>query len=268
MKVKYLLVLSYDGTKFGGWQIQPDTASIQGLLEEKLEVLLKHPVRVIGSGRTDAGVHARSQTAHFSSEAPLDPLSLQYSLNGLLPKEIRLTELKKTDDDFHAQYSAVAKTYRYYVCTKDVPSPFSMAYRLHLRTPLNISAIKEAMKRFVGTHDFSSFANVGSSVRTMIKTIYRFDLTEDEEGFYLSISGNGFLYKMVRNIVGTLITIGQHKLSFNDLDEIFAKKDRTAAPATAAAKGLFLWKVYYDRPSFVISSKEEKWKTPVGISLS
>jgi tRNA pseudouridine38-40 synthase len=246
---KFKIVLSYDGTRFGGWQVQPNSISIQALVEEALSVVLKTKTPLVGSGRTDAGVHALAQTAHFSTSNSFDLCKLQHSLNGILPDDIRVCCIEPVPDHFHARYSASSKIYRYHLRLSKNVDPFKRSYHLPVHFPLSLPLLKEAATYFIGTHDFTSFANQGdqgAAAHNPIRTITRLDIVDEEGGIYLEFEGNGFLYKMVRNITGTLLDICRGKIELSRLPEIFAAKDRSKAPPAAPPHALFLAKVNYN----------------------
>lgn len=238
----YRLTITYDGTNYVGWQIQPDGPSIQGTIEHVLTTLLKTPTRLIGSGRTDSGVHAEGQVAHFKADQALN----MRAINGMLPYDIRVLKLEHVPDTFHAQYSAKRKTYHYNLWLEQAVSPFVRPYRHHVPYQVDLELLNTAAQKFVGTHDFATFANVGSSVTTTVRTIHRIDIVEQEGGVRLEFEGGGFLYKMVRNIVGTLLEVATGKRPLEEIDALFAAKDRRAAGIAAPARGLFLMEVCYD----------------------
>lgn len=243
--MKYKMTISYDGTNYGGWQVQPNTLSIQGLIQDALKTVLREPTPITASGRTDAGVHALAQVAHFTHEAPLDLHALLYSLNGILPPDIRIRALSSAPDTFHARYSAKKKIYHYHLYLSPVQDPFRFLYSTPIRTPLDLNLIQAALPAFLGRHDFSAFASAGCGSKNPIKTLFRLEMLPEPEGVRLEFEGDGFLYKMVRNIVGTLLEIGQNKLSVAAIPEILESKDRRRAGPTAPPKGLFLYKVDY-----------------------
>jgi len=245
---KYVITLSYDGFPFGGWQVQPNCPSIQGCLQETLSKLTGEQIQVIGSGRTDAGVHAKKQVAHFSAEEKLSTNFLE-AANALLPPEIRILSLDEANPGFHARFSATQKTYHYHITMSPVLSPFESRYRTHLFYDMNLTLLQKAIKYFVGTHDFSSFANERGSPFSPIKTIYRLEYVSEGEGkFRLEFTGSGFLYKMVRNIVGTLVYIARGKIPLEDLPKLFEARDRKKTPPPAPPQGLFLISVDYQDP--------------------
>ncbi len=245
---RYKITLTYDGTLYGGWQIQPNTVSIQSLLEQALSMICRKPTAIVGSGRTDAGVHALAQVAHFEGKN-IQEEQLRYTLNSVLPKDIRILEIEKTVEDFHAQYSATGKIYHYHLYLDPILNPFTRLYSW--KVPLakvNRSLLQEGASLFLGTKDFSALANEahkGAAAKNGIRTIKRLDLVEEPGGIRLEFEANGFLYKMVRNITGTLIDLCAGHLQLEDIEALFSSKDRKKAGRTAPPHGLFLVKVHY-----------------------
>lgn len=245
---KYKLITAYDGTEFGGWQVQPNSVTIQELIQNALATVVRQKVDVTGSGRTDAGVHARGQTAHFAIDTQIDPYRVRGSLNGLLPTSIRILRIEEIESGFHARYSALNKTYHYHLHLEPYIDPFKRLYSAHIRHKIDIPLMKEAARLFLGTHDFTSFANEahrGSAAKKPVKTMMRLDVCEEPGGLRLELKADGFLYKMVRNIVGTLIEIASHKRPAEDIPLLFAAKDRRQADTAAPSCGLFLHSVQY-----------------------
>ncbi len=246
-KLKYKLLISYDGTRYSGWQIQPNSISIQALIEGALKTALRQEIPVISSGRTDAGVHARGQVAHF--EAPPADIALLYrSLNGILPEDIRILRIENVPDAFHARYSALSKEYHYHIHLDWALDPFKRLYAYHHPYPLDLTLMEKAASSFLGTHDFTSFANEaskGSAAKNPIRTITRLQLIQESGGFRLEFEGDGFLYKMVRNITGTLLDVGRKKIAPEEIPALFEKKDRRQISSAAPPHGLFLIKVNY-----------------------
>ncbi len=251
--------IAYDGTRYSGWQVQPSSPSIQGTIEKALFTLLRTPLRVIGAGRTDAGVHARGQTAHFSTTSPCNVRQILHALNGMLPDDIRIYELEPTLETFHAQISALSKEYHYHLWLEKVIDPFVSRFRHHFCFDrFSLHLLEEATQDFVGTHNFATFANVGGKVISTVRTIKRLTLVPQEGGIRLEFEGDGFLYKMVRNIVGTLLEIGLGKRSKEHIPSLFLAQDRRVAGPAAAPKGLFLMKVDYPAYFLNTSEKDEK----------
>ncbi len=246
---KYKLTISYDGTPFGGWQSQQNSVSIQDLIERALEVVLRKKTPLHGSGRTDAGVHALGQIAHFSCGTTLDVKKVVHSLNALLQSEIRILEMCEVDPTFHARFSAKSKIYHYRLHLNRIADPFKRQYALHVLHKVDLDRMKKAIEFLTGTHDFSSFANQqheGSAAKDAVRHLKRIDVVEEIGGVRLEFEGSGFLYKMVRNITGTLLEVASGKREPESLKEILLAKDRTKAGRTIDPHGLYLVKVLYD----------------------
>jgi tRNA pseudouridine38-40 synthase len=229
--------------------MQPNGVSVQQKIQEALKVLMKEDTPVTASGRTDAGVHAYGQTAHFSCKGIDDEYRFLISVNGILPNDIKVHDVEEVGEDFHARYGAKGKTYRYNLCISPFPNPFQRRVSCHVRQKVDMRLLREASKLFVGTHDFTSFANEahrGRAAKNAVRTISRLDVIEGDLGMVsLEFEGNGFLYKMVRNIVGTLLEVAIQKRPITEIAEVFAAKDRRRAGKAASAHGLFLVKVHY-----------------------
>ncbi len=247
--MKYKMTLSYDGKKYAGWQIQPHSISIQETIQKALSSLLKEPINITSAGRTDSGVHAIEQTAHFIYIKELDEKQLLYKLNCILPKDIRIKDISPISDDFHARFSATHKIYHYFLSLKNSKNPFTRDYSFYLKKEIDVALLKKAALLFIGKNDFTSFANVGSSKSSPIKHLKRLDVIETEDGIRLEFEGDGFLYKMVRNIVGTLLDVAMKKITLDSIPKIFNAKDRRKASKTAPSHALFLVKVFYNNLS-------------------
>jgi len=246
---KYKIEIQYEGTRYAGWQVQPDALSIQEEIETTLAKFLRETVKVVGSGRTDAGVHALGQVAHFRTKESIDQTHFLKAANGLLPRDIRILTIQEVDDSFHAQKSAKRKIYHYHLWLEPVQSPFARFTTTYVRTPLDLDLMRQGAAKFLGTHDFSAFANQqneGAAGKNPVRILYRLDLVEQEGGIRLEFEGNGFLYKMVRNIVGTLLEVASGKRVLSDIDEGFARKDRRFTGKAAPPTGLILVKVFYE----------------------
>lgn len=255
----YKLTLSYDGTDFGGWQIQPNSPSIQETLEKALSTYLREPIKVTGSGRTDSGVHALGQVAHFKSKTPLDPASLS-SINALMPNSICTLSLEQVSEEFHARKSARSKIYRYCIFRGKVPGPFIQNYVADVWDPIDLNLLQKAIEEVVGVHDFASFANVNKSRpnQSTVREIYRIDIVERGPHLQLVFEGNGFLYKMVRNLTGGLLAVATKKMRLCDFIKAKEEKVRTKEIPAAPAKGLFLERVIYvDRENASDSASNE-----------
>jgi tRNA pseudouridine38-40 synthase len=243
------LLLSYDGTDYFGWQVQPETATIQGVLASAIERVTGERVLPQGSGRTDAGVHALGQVATFATDSPIPPENLVIALNDVLPPAIRVLEVADVPADFHARKSASAKTYRYRMYRGTICPPFLARYVLHYPYPLDEDEMGEVAGGIVGEHDFTSFAAVdperGHEESSNLRRIFSSNWERVGDEFVYTVRGNGFLHHMVRNLVGTFLMAGKGTLKASDLKRILDARSRSAAGATAPASGLFLVSVEY-----------------------
>lgn len=248
------LVLAYDGTDFHGWQVQPGLRTIQGALAAAIEHICGEQTLPQGSGRTDAGVHAMAQVASVALESPIPPPNLLRALNRALPASIRVLEAAHAPSGFHARHSAVAKQYEYRIYRGEICPPQLARYVYPLAWPLDIPAIEQAAPLVLGTHDFSSFAASDPDRATRmasdpavdnVRTLTHSFWIEQGDLLVYTVRGDGFLHHMVRNLVGTFLEIGRKQRSTADLIAILASRNRTAAGATAPARGLFLHSVSY-----------------------
>ncbi len=246
MTDNFKIVVEYDGTDFFGWQRQADKKTIQGEIEKTLGQILNQEIRISGSGRTDAGVHAFGQTANFSAETTIDPGDLKKGFNSLIKQPIVIKEISIEAEEFHAQYNAVSKEYHYYILNAQDPCAIGRQYQWHIRQPLDIDRMNQCCDIFQGAFDFKSFENTGSPRSSTIREIFfaRIDAIGNDK-FVFKICANGFLKYMVRNIIGTLVLAGQHKISVQEFKAILESRDRTKAGPTAPAHGLFLKQVNY-----------------------
>ena len=244
--------VAYDGTDYGGWQIQPDNTSIQQMIENRLEQLyVNQPVRIHASGRTDAGVHAIAQTVTFDSpECPhIPPGNLQIALNNSLPDAIRIKDAQIADfPDFHARYSAKGKAYTY-VINRGEQSPFKARYSWHLPKCKDLCEIRKVAAVLEGRHDFSAFTTTRIKIDNSVRSIFRIDIQEFDDFITITCVGSGFLYKMVRNITGLLVLAGSGEADAKSAEELLKGKDRAAGPKGAPPNGLFLMEVFYDSDS-------------------
>ena len=241
------LTVSYDGTRFVGWQRQADGDSIQGLLEQALTRLDGAPVTVHGAGRTDAGVHALGQVASVQVSCAHDTATLTRALNGILPEDIRVLAVEEAPPGFHARFSARAKTYRYQLRAGGIAVPFDRAYVWQMPERLDVAAMQAAAQALVGTHDFAAFQSTGTQVPTSVRTITRSQLAPGEPAMLVyEVTGDGFLRHMVRAIVGTLVEIGRGHRDAGSVPALLAGGRRADAGATAPPHGLFLVRVEYD----------------------
>ncbi|WNS75640.1 tRNA pseudouridine(38-40) synthase TruA [Bacillus sp. DTU_2020_1000418_1_SI_GHA_SEK_038] len=246
MKRRFKCLVAYDGTQFSGYQVQPNKRTVQSELERVLKKLHKGAdIKVSASGRTDAGVHARGQVIHFDSELniPLDKWDI--ALNSLLPDDVVVMNTEEVDGGFHARFDAKGKEYRYFMNLTTKRDPFSRNYAFQYPYPLNISAMREAAAYLIGAHDFTSFCSAKTEVEDKIRELQEIDLKEGEGSLEFRFVGNGFLYNMVRILVGTLLEVGAGERDPNSMRDILEKKDRSFAGKTAPGHGLYLWKVFY-----------------------
>ncbi|MCU0600308.1 MAG: tRNA pseudouridine(38-40) synthase TruA [Desulfobacterales bacterium] len=242
----FKLIIEYDGTAYHGWQIQADKPTIQETIEAALSFMTKEHVHVIGSGRTDAGVHALGQAANFHATAKISPRSFHAGLNSLLPNDIVIRSCEVVDDAFHARFNAIGKTYQYRIRNRLTPSAIGRQYEWFIRKKLDLAAMRTAVKMILGTHDFKSFEGTGSPREHTVRTIKHAAVSEGENGrLFIDITADGFLRYMVRNIIGTLVDVGFAKISPEDFQKILETKDRGSAGITAPPHGLFLVSVDY-----------------------
>lgn len=241
----YRLLLEYLGTEFHGWQVQPGLRTIQGELQRVIEVITRESVEVIGSGRTDAGVHALGQVANVHIHGPIETQRLSLSINSLLSPELSCLEVVPVDEDFHARFSASGKCYQYQILNRSAPSVFHHERAWHVRAKLNLELLDQHARTLVGEHDFSSFRGPGCGAPHALKHIQRIEILEREDLILIEIEGRGFLKQMVRNIVGTLIELNLGKLDLQNMQEVLESRSRVAAGMTAPACGLYLKQVFY-----------------------
>lgn len=242
----YCLVVQYDGTDYAGFQFQPNQRTIQGELERALAKLAPQNISIVGAGRTDAGVHSEGQTISFRDPHLTVPVErLPYALNALLPSDIRVIQSRLEGPDFHARYSALEKTYRYQIYEGGFPNVFWQRYAYWTREPLDWASMEHCAQLFIGRLDFAAFAASGSSVKTTVRTMRKVECNYAKALKTISFTADGFLYNMVRNLVGTLVDVGRGKLTLEDVQTILESRDRRLASATIAPHGLVLENVKY-----------------------
>ncbi len=246
---RFKLTVAYDGTAYSGWQVQPGPSSVQQTLEEALAVIVGHPVKVHGSGRTDQGVHARGQVAHVDVTTRMEACTLQRACNARLPRDVRITAAAVARPDFHARRSAAGKEYRYFVWNDAVMPPERRLYAAHAIRPLDVERMRAAGRLFVGTHDFASFtANPQREVESTVREIYAFMIVKRGREIVFRVSGSGFLYKQVRSMVGFLLRVGEGAEAPEAVRALLdSRAPRTARVPSAEPHGLFLWRVWYGR---------------------
>ncbi|SCI48833.1 tRNA pseudouridine(38-40) synthase TruA [Romboutsia sp. 1001713B170207_170306_H8] len=239
-----MIKIQYNGANYCGWQKQPDSLGIQGTIEKAIFDITKEEVKITGSGRTDAGVHALGQVANFKLNSDIPYSKLPNALNSKLPKDISIIDCKEVDDQFHARYNAKGKRYRYLIYNSPYRNPIYKDTSYHVKYELDFNKMCKEAKSLIGTHDFKGFMSSGSSVIDTVRTIYDIEITKDEDMITIEVEGSGFLYNMVRIIVGTLVDIGRGRIKDN-ISEIIDSKSRSKTGHTAPAHGLFLKKVDY-----------------------
>jgi len=240
------LLIEYDGTNYLGWQVQPKGATIQGILEERLGLLTGEKTRLFGSGRTDSGVHAIGQVAHFKTESSMETHRMQRALNSLLPPDIMIQKMEEVEESFHARKHSKSKVYEYRILNRDLRSVFHRGYVWHIPQRLDFKEMGKATQYLTGEHDFSSFRSVGSPTRTTVRKVTRAEWKRGRSGLVrFEIEANGFLKQMVRAIIGTLVEVGKGKMSAVEFRRILESKERSKAGPTAPAHGLFLKEVKY-----------------------
>lgn len=244
---KLKCTVSYDGTNYSGFQIQQNANTIQAEIEKVLLKIHKNKlVQIHGSGRTDKGVHAMAQVFHFETTIQMEVYNWRKAMNALLPKDISIEVIEEVPEDFHARLMAKQKEYRYYVLNTKDRNVFKRNFTHHEFGELNIHTMQEVCELFVGTHDFTSFSSTKSTVKgTKVRTLYEVSCTKEDDEIEFILRGDGFLYNMVRIIVGVLIDVGLGRRTFAEVEAMFAKMDRGAVGVTLPPQALFLWEVIY-----------------------
>jgi tRNA pseudouridine38-40 synthase len=251
--VRLRLTIAYDGTNYAGWQVQKSGTGVQELVEKALKNIFALDLRLHGSSRTDAGVHARALVAHVDiprAKFKISARKLSLGLNAHLPEDIRIMRAARANANFHARFDAIGKQYRYFIYNHAAMDPLLRAQAWHVPQPLDFPKIRQAARHFIGKHDFEAFAaNRGYKMESTVRTVTRCEIRRAGPLLTMIIEGDGFLYKMCRGIVGTLVQVGQNKFSPSEIPEMIATKDRRAAGMSAPAHGLILWKVFYPKRS-------------------
>lgn len=240
------LTIEYDGTNYSGWQNQENAITVQEKIEEAIYKITGEEVRLIGSGRTDSGVHARGQVANFFTTSTIPGDKFKFVLNNVLPEDIAIIQSAEVDLEFHSRFDAIGKKYKYIIYNGLMPRPLYRNYSYHYKYKLDLEKMKEASKHLLGTHDFKSFMGSGAVVNSTIRTINEIKIEKREEFIEITVEGDSFLRYMVRIIVGTLIKVGNSQFQINDIQEIINAKDRNRAGQTAPPQGLYLEEVYYE----------------------
>lgn len=240
------LVVAYDGTNYHGWQVQDNGITIEEVLNRTISELVQEDIKVIGASRTDAGVHACGNVAVFDTESRIPGDKFSFALNQRLPEDIRIQESCEVDADFHPRYADTVKTYEYNILNRRFELPSKRLYAAFCYYPMDIERMNQAAAYLVGEHDFKSFCSTGAQVQTTVRTIYAVNVTKEDDMVHIRITGNGFLYNMVRIIAGTLMQVGTGLMEPEQVKEILEARDRSKAGPTAVAKGLTLVEIRYE----------------------
>lgn len=240
------LVVAYDGTNYHGWQVQDNGITIEEVLNRTISELVQEDIKVIGASRTDAGVHACGNVAVFDTESRIPGDKFSFALNQRLPDDIRIQESCEVDADFHPRYADTVKTYEYNILNRRFELPTKRLYAAFCYYPMDIERMNQAAAYLVGEHDFKSFCSAGAQVQTTVRTIYAVNVTKEDDMVHIRITGNGFLYNMVRIIAGTLMQVGTGLMEPEQVKEILEARDRSKAGPTAVAKGLTLVEIRYE----------------------
>lgn len=246
--MRYLAVVSYKGTSFCGWQKQTESKlpSIEEEIEKVLSRVLNTKIKIYGSGRTDAGVHALGQTFHFDFEKELDEYKYVHSFNELLPKDIRIQQMRKVSDDFHARFNVLKKTYSYQINNAKNSDPFSTDLEYHLSQELDVEKMVEASKVFIGKHNFQNFTSKEEDEQKFARNLYDISIFKEKNHIYIELTGDGFMRYMVRMIVGNLIQVGLSKMNTEDIKKNLESKERKPSSYKAPSSGLYLKEVFYN----------------------
>lgn len=239
------LTIEYDGREFNGWQKQPNKLNIQGNIEKVISDITKEEIEIIGSGRTDAGVHALGQVANFKTNSAIPIEKFAIAINSRLKKSIVIKKAEEVDERFHSRYNCKQKTYRYIINNSETGSAIYRNLEYNIKNPLDVEKMQEASKYFVGEHDFSAFKASGTSSKSSVRTIYSAKIEKEGERIIIELTGNGFLYNMVRIISGTLVEVGLGKIKPEQIPEIIQSKNRQNAGKTLPPYGLYLVEVNY-----------------------
>ena len=241
------LLIEYDGSRYNGWQrLKNNSNTIQGKIENIISMMVGEPVNLIASGRTDSGVHARGQVANFHCTTLLSNREISNYINGYLPEDIVVKDIEEVDGRFHSRYNCVQKKYSYYIYNGKLPCVFNRKYCLHLPEELDLIKISKAMELFMGTHDFIGFSSLKKTKKSTVRTIYCLEMNTSGKLISFDFIGDGFLYNMIRIIMGSILEIGMDKKQLIDIEHVFITGNREEAGYTVPPHGLFLEQVYYD----------------------
>lgn len=242
---RMLLTISYDGTAYHGWQVQNNAVTVQSVICDALGQMLKQRVNVVGTSRTDAGVHAKEFTCHLDCDDNIPESAFLRGLNGLLPPDIAVIDCKQVPNDFHARYNAKGKTYCYHIYNSNKKDAFKSRYAWQIERKLNLDKMNEFAKMIIGTHDFYAFSSSGRTVENTVRTIRECFITQNGDDIVLTVTADGFLYNMVRIITGTAVEVSDGRIKVEEIPLILESKMREKAGITAPPQGLFLEKVHY-----------------------
>lgn len=240
------LTIEYDGKEFNGWQKQPNKLNIQGNIEKVISEITKEEIELIGSGRTDAGVHAIGQVANFKTNSNIPIEKFAIAINFRLKKSIIIKKAEEVPERFHSRYNCKKKTYKYIINNSETGSAIYRNLEYNIKNPLNVENMQKAAKYFEGEHDFSAFKASGTSSKSSVRTIYSAQVKKEDERIIIELTGNGFLYNMVRIISGTLVEVGQDKIKPEEIEDIIKSKNRQMAGKTLPPYGLYLVEVNYN----------------------
>ncbi|WMI80589.1 tRNA pseudouridine(38-40) synthase TruA [Anaerotignum sp. MB30-C6] len=256
---RILLTIAYDGTRYSGWQKQllPEVITVEGELEKALRILFRSPeLTCIGASRTDRGVHALGQRASIDVDTTIPVDKIPLAIRGLLPEDIVVVKAEEVPQDFHPRYDCVKKTYEYRIFNGKIKNPKERLYSTFVYTPLDVEKMNVAAEKFIGTYDFAAFCAAGSTVTSTVRTIFDSFVKKEGDMIYIYVTGNGFLYNMVRIMAGTLISVGLGKISQDAISDIILSKDRQNAGQTAEPQALTLQEIYYDFKGKLVDSNE------------
>ena len=240
-----LLEISYDGARYHGWQVQKNAVTVQEVFQNAVEKLFGERIDIKGCSRTDSGVHAKSYFVSFKTDKRIENGKIVMALNTYLPKDIAVLNCREADDDFHPRYSTVSKEYVYKLYNGKIRDPFLENYAFHYRYPINAEYLNSEAKAFLGTHDFCGFCSSRSDVEDTVRTVMNFEVFREGDTVYFKVEADGFLYNMVRIMVGTLLFVNEGKIKRGELSSVIESKDRSRAGKTAPPQGLYLNKVNY-----------------------
>lgn len=242
---RVMLTVAYDGTNYHGWQLQPNVITVESVLNDKLSELFHEDIKVIGASRTDTGVHALGNIAVFDTEARMPAEKVSYALNQRLPEDIRIQKSEEVPQDFHPRHQNSRKTYEYKILNREFPQPVYRLYAHFTYVPLDVERMQQAAEFLVGEHDFKSFCSVNTTVESTVRIIYQIQVEKHNNTIVIRVTGNGFLYNMIRIIAGTLMEVGRGKIAPIQIRDILEAKDRECAGPTAPANGLTLMEYRY-----------------------